>query len=254
MVFGFGENLSSTYSEPTDTWVPRLLVDRKVFERTERVDMYGGDVDQAMQHHLAAYRLPGLGTALAVRALTAELLPLCRKLHHRAYRATVQDSPNMGRADSRDLSKMLQTLFPRVVELRAVAASALDAANRASGLDGFVSHPVCPFPPPDRSLLDAIKQDVARNLGEVKRVTLIGKELAEMAATDAAQRSAGLTNLVVGALTLVLTLLGVISLCLQVGQPIGVAVLVGICVPLELALLYSALRAAGTGRDKRKDK
>jgi hypothetical protein len=252
MVFGFGENPSLKWFEPTDSRPPRLVIDRGVFERTERIDIYGGDVSEAMQYQLAWDRLPGLGAALAVKALTDELLPLSRKLHHRAYRATAHTSRTMERVDVRDLSRMLQRLLPRVAELRAVAASALDGASRKSNLDGFVMHPACPHTQ-GGSLLDAIKRDAAQNLDEVERVTLVGKELAGMAAADAAQHSATQTNLAVGALTLVLTLLGVISLCLQVGQPIGVAALVGVCVPLELGLLYCVIRLVTAGRDKRKN-
>jgi hypothetical protein len=253
MVLGFGVALSFEYFDRASEWLPRLVIDRRVFERDERIDLYGGDVDFAVQHQLAHYRLPGIGAALAVKQLTAELLPLCRQLHDRAYRATERTSRSAERRDLRNLSGMLQSLLPRVVELRAVASAALDGANRESDLGELLMHPACPFTQRS-SFLDALKTDVERSLEEVERVTLIGKDLAGIAAADAAQHSASLTNSALGALTFALTLLGVMSLCLQLGLTIGEATLVGVGALLGSVLLYSAFRLATSGRGKRKHK
>lgn len=245
MTFGFAENLSREWYAAGDTSLPRLVIDREAFERSERVDMYADDVDMAIQDHLAN-RLPGLGAALAVRQLADELLPLGRRLHYRAYRATEYISRSADRIDPRELSTVLQRLLPRVAELRAVAGVALDRAGRDYGLDGFLRHPACPLNL-EGSLLDAIRKDVFRNLSELRRVVLIGKELAEVTAADSVQRSANRTNLALGALTVVLTLLGIMSLCLQLGQPIGVATLVGVLSLLCIILLWRAVRLATTG-------
>jgi len=94
----------------------------------------------------------------------------------------------------------------------------------------------------EEDFLEATKAHLAISLRDATRVASTANRLASTLAADVAQRSAHFSNITIGALTVVLVLLGVMSLCHQVGEPLGVGFVVGLGVLAEAWLIYRAYK------------
>ena len=124
MIVGFGHQTPREASG-LGQLIPRVIVDREAFRSTEKIEMYGNDVDEAIRQRVVD-ALPGVGTHLALRQRASELLPLSRELHCQAWGLAGSLTHNLRtRQRLGSLFSSLQVLLPRISELRAVASDVL---------------------------------------------------------------------------------------------------------------------------------